>query len=127
MLLTPLRRKVMVLNEKKSIRNLLCLLERIESETTLTQAGEPLQALLDERRFDAVVLDLRHSNRRDREEVRGIREVRVGRAGKLLVLIAEVNGPRTMDLFERYILNGLPQALLWLVSHCYHSPQQASL
>lgn len=127
MLLTPLRRKVMVLNEKKSIRNPLCLLERIESETTLTQAGEPLQALLDERRFDAVVLDLRHSNRRDREEVRGIREVRVGRAGKLLVLIAEVNGPRTMDLFERYILNGLPQALLWLVSHRYHSPQQASL
>jgi DNA-binding NtrC family response regulator len=127
MLVTPLRRKVMVLNDKKSIRNLLCLLERIESETTLTQAGEPLQSLLDERRFDAVVLDMRRSNPKDREEMRGIREVRVGRAGKLLILIAEVNGPRTMDLFERYILNGLPRALLWLVSHRYHSPQAARM
>jgi DNA-binding NtrC family response regulator len=127
MLVTPLRRKVMVLNDKKSIRNLLCLLERIESETTLTQAGEPLQSLLDERRFDAVVLDMRRSNLRDKEEMRGIREVRVGRAGKLLILIAEMNGPKTMDLFERYILNGLPQALLWLVSHRYHSPQPARM
>jgi DNA-binding NtrC family response regulator len=117
----------MVLNDKKSIRNLLCLLERIESETTLTQAGEPLQSLLDERRFDAVVLDMRHSNPREREEMRGIREVRVGRAGKLLILIAEVNGPKTMELFERYILSALPQALLWLVSHRYHPPQPARM
>ena len=117
----------MVLNDKKTIQNLLSLLKRIESETTLTQAGEPLQSLLDERRFDAVVLDMRHSKPREREEMRGIREVRVGRAGKLLILIAEANGPKSMDLFERYVLNGLPPSLLWLVSHRYHPAQTARL
>lgn len=121
---TPLRRKVLVLNDKKSVRNLTFLLNKIESENGLPGAGEPLLSLLDHKQFDAVVLDLRRSSRRIREEVRGIGEIRAGRAGKLLVIVAEVNGPQTMALLERYIFNGLPEALLWLVSHRYKPRQQ---
>ncbi len=124
MLSNPLRRKVLVLNDKKSVRNLLVLLKRIGGEDSLTSAGEPLQALDDDRQFEAVVLDMRSSDRKRNAEIRGIGEVRVGRAGKLLVIIAEVNGPQTMDLLERYTVNGLPETLLWLVSHRYKPRRQ---
>jgi hypothetical protein len=118
MLSTPLRRRVLVLNDKRSVRNLLFLLEKIGSEQ-LTPAGEPLLALPGQKKFDAIVLDMRRLDGKPGDEVRGIGEVHVGRAGKLLVIIAEVNGPQTMDLLERYVLNGLPEGLLWLVSHRY--------
>ena len=124
MLPAPMRRKVLILDDKKAVRNLFILLNRIGSENTFTPAGEPLQALFDQKLLEAVVLDLRCLNRRTRSEVRGIGEIRVGRAGRLLVIIAEVNGPQTMELFERYILNGLPETLLWLVSHRYKSRQR---
>jgi CheY-like chemotaxis protein len=124
MVSTPLCRKVLVLNDKKSVRNLIFLLKKIESENGLPGAGEPLLALLDQKQFDAVVLDLRCSNRRTREEVRGIGKIRAGRVGKLLVIVTEVNGPQTLVLLERYIFNGLPEALLWLVSHRYKPRQQ---
>lgn len=124
MLSIPLRRKVLVLNDKKSVRNVLVLLKRIGGEDSLTSAGEPLQALDDDRQFEAVVLDMRSSEQKKSEEIRGIGEVRVGRAGKLLVIIAEVNGPQTMDLLERYTVNGLPETLLWLVSHRYKPRRQ---
>jgi hypothetical protein len=124
MLPAPLRRKVLILNDRKAVRNLLTLLNKIGSENSLIPAGEPLQALLDQKLVEAVVLDLRSLNRRASHEIRGIGEIRVGQAGKLLVIIAQVNGPQTMELFERYTLNGLPETLLWLVSHRYKPRKQ---
>jgi DNA-binding response OmpR family regulator len=116
-----LHRKVLFLNDEPSIRNLLSLLKRFERENTLTATGDPLLASLDQKQFDAAVIDLRSSRLKAGDEVRGIRKIRAGWVGKLLVIIAEVNGPKTLDLLERYLLNGLPDALLWLVSHPYNS------
>ncbi|HEX5411620.1 MAG TPA: hypothetical protein VFZ27_07135 [Terriglobia bacterium] len=116
-------RKVLVLNDGSSVRNLKVLLESLDRERTLSESGELLMAMLYQRQFDAVVLDLRDSNRRRAEEIRGIGEIRAGRVGKLLVVVVEVNGPKSLDLLERYILNGLPAALVWLISHRYQSPQ----
>ena len=124
MLSAPVRRKVLVLNDKPSIRNLLFLLKKIEGENSPTAAGEPSLASLYQKPLDAVVLDLRWTNRSTRDEVHGIGGIRVGRAGKLMVIIIEVNGPKTMDLLERYVLNGLPGALLWLVGHRYKPRQR---
>jgi CheY-like chemotaxis protein len=118
-----LRRKILVLNDDPAIRNLLCFLKEFDRESTVTANGEPLQASLNEKRFDAVVLDMRGPQRKTAEEMRGIGEIRAERVGKLLVIVANVNGPKTLDLFERYILNGLPGALLWLIGYRYESPQ----
>ncbi|HXH48666.1 MAG TPA: hypothetical protein VNM47_04780 [Terriglobia bacterium] len=118
-----LHRKVLVLNDQPSIRNLLCLLKNFDSENTLAVSGGFLVASLNEKQFDAVVLDMRRPDWNATKEMRGIGEIRAGFVGKLLVVVAEVNGPKTLDLFERYILNGLPGALLWLISHRYQSPQ----
>lgn len=123
MLSVPFRRKVLVLNEKLAIRNLLNLLKKVDRENLCSASGVTQLASLAQGQLDAVVLDLRCSNRKMRDEIRGIGEVRTGRAGRLLVIVAEVNGPKSMDLFERYVFKGLPEALLWLVSHRYQLRQ----
>ena len=123
MAVESLHRKVLVLNDGPSIRNLLCLLKNFDIESTLAVSGGFLVGSLNEKQFDAVVLDMRRPDRNTPNEMRGIGEIRAGFVGKLLFVVAEVNGPKTLDLFERYILHGLPGALLWLISHRYQSPQ----
>lgn len=127
MVAVSLHRKILVLNDGPSIRNLHSLLENLDREDSLSASGKVLMAMLDEKRFDAVVLDARDSNRRRGEEMRGIGEIRAGRVGKLLVVGVEVNGPKSLDLLERYIVKGLPGALLWLISHRYQAPQARHL
>lgn len=122
-----LHRKILVLNDGPSLRHLRNLLENLRREHALTASGAILMAMLDDKRFDAVVLDVRDSNRRGAEEMHGIGEIRAGRVGSLLVVGVEVNGPKSLDLFERFILKGLPGALLWLISHRYQAPQPRRL
>ena len=123
MVTVSLHRKILVLNDGPSIRNMQNLLESLDREHSLAESGELLMAMLHRGPFDAIVLDLRDSNRRRAEEVRGIGEIRAGRVGQLLVVVVEVNGPKSLHLLERYILKGLPGALLWLISHRYEAPQ----
>jgi hypothetical protein len=122
-----LHRKILVLNDGPSIRNLRHLLERLDREHTLSASGEILMGMLDGKRFDAVVLDVRDSNPRRGEEMHGIGEVRAGRVGRLLVVGVEVNGPKSLVLLERFILKGLPGALVWLIGHRYRAPQARRL
>ena len=114
------RRKILVLRDDPSIRNLLTLIKHMERD----KAGdeEPLPAELDRNQFEAAILDVRCSQMAG-EEVRGIREFRPRLVGKQLVITAEVNGPKTLNLVERYLTKGLPQTLLWLISHRYQSPE----
>jgi CheY-like chemotaxis protein len=124
MALIAQHRKVLVLNDNPSIRNLVSLLKDLGREDTPTESGERLLASLIEEQFQAVVLDMRCLGRKIVEEIHGIGEIRAERVGTLLVIVVEVNGPKTLDLLERYILNGLPGALLWLVSYRYQSPRR---
>lgn len=116
-------RKVLVLNDEPSIRNLLTLVKELERGNAVDANGETLLAAISRRHFDAVVLDLRCPKRRLGGEIRGIREFRPSRVGTMLVINAEVNGPKSLDMVERYLISGLPHSLLWLVSHRYESPQ----
>jgi hypothetical protein len=121
MAVAALRRKVLVLNEQPSVRNLLFLLKRYERENSLEPTSDSSLGSLDHKEFDAVVLDLRPPSGGTGNEVRGIKNIRGGWVGKLLVIIAEVNGPKTLELLERYLFDGLPEALLWLVSNPHNS------
>jgi hypothetical protein len=118
-------RKVLVLNNKPSIRNLVRLLKDLGHDDTPTESGERLLASLIKDQLQSVVLDLRCLARKTGEEIHGIGEIRAEHVGKLLFIVVGVNGPKTLKLLERYILNGLPSALLWLVSHRYQLPRRA--
>jgi len=118
---TPLRRQVLVLADKPSVRNLLFLMKKLESENaadgstsavaTLTEAGQP----------GTVIVDMRCREHRSSDEIHGISKIQASRLGKILTITVEVNGPKTMGLVDRYLSSGLPGPLLWLVSHRYQT------
>lgn len=119
----PLRRLVLVLSGGASIRNLLSLLKKLESENAAEGIASAVAALTSGCSFESVILDMRCATRRSGGEVYGIRKVQPGPLGKTLAITAEVNGPKSMKLIERYISSGLHSSLLWLVSHSYRRPQ----
>ena len=116
-------RKVMFLNDEPAIGNLLALLKRFDRENALTETGNSFLDSLDQNKFDAIILDLRSSPAKANNEIRGIGKIRAGCMGKLLVIVADVNGPKTLELLERYLFKGLPEGLLWLLSHHYPPSQ----
>lgn len=118
---TPLRRQVLVLADEPSVRNLLFLMKKLESENAADGSANAVAALTEAGQPEAVILDLRCRESRPGEEIHGISNVQTGRVGRMLTITVEVNGPKTMSLVERYLSGGLPGALLWLVSHRYQS------
>jgi len=112
----------MTLAEEPPIRNLQNLVKRLEVENPADCKGLS-DAILDRRRYDKIILDLRYPDPLRSVEVHGIRRIQASRVGRILSVTAEVNGPKTLTMVERYLVNGLPAALLWLVSHRYRSRQ----
>ena len=101
-------RKVLVLSAGPYIRNLLALMQELDSQNRMD--AEPLLATINRQEFDAVVLDLRWSDLKPQDEVRGLREIRPAWEGNLLVITAEINGPKTLDMLEQYLVTGLPES-----------------
>lgn len=121
MALNPLHRQVLFLVDEPRIRNLQTLVKRLAVENPADESQGVAKAIMNRKQFDAVILDLRCPNRRPEAEVHGIGKIQASRLGRTLAVTAEVNGPKTLDLVERYLVNGLPGPLLWLVSHRYWS------
>lgn len=122
MAFNSLHRQIMTLAEEPPIRNLQNLVKRLEVENPADCKGLS-DAILDRRRYDKIILDLRYPDPLRSVEVHGIRRIQASRVGRILSVTAEVNGPKTLTMVERYLVNGLPAALLWLVSHRYRSRQ----
>jgi CheY-like chemotaxis protein len=116
-----LHRRVLVLMDAPTIRNLLNLVRALQNETADEECANAVNAISNRKQFDAVVLDLRCSNRPAGGEVRGIHRIHFSTLGRVLAITAQASGPSTMDLIERYLVSGLPSTLLWLISHRYNS------
>jgi hypothetical protein len=121
--INPLHRQILFLVNEPPIRNLQTLVKRLEGENPADGSEGVAKAIMNRKRFDSVILDLRCPNRRPGVEIHGIGKIQASRVGRTLAVTAEVNGPKTLDLVERYLVNGLPGPLLWLVSHRYRSRQ----
>jgi hypothetical protein len=97
----------------------MTLMKRLDSQNA--KGRGPLLAAVNHRKFDTVVLDVRWPDKKPQNEVHGLGEIRPGWVGKSLVVTAEINGPKTLKVLEQYLINGLPNALLWLISHRYQT------
>lgn len=115
----PIHRKVLVLKEELAIQRLFIFVKRVEKEASPDGNRASPLAEVNRRHFEEVVVDLRCTRKRSQNEVRGVGEIRPSLMGKTLVISIQVNGPETLGLVERYLLNRLPPALLWLVCHRY--------
>ncbi|HUZ46395.1 MAG TPA: hypothetical protein VMW54_07130 [Terriglobia bacterium] len=112
------QRKVLIFGDEPSIRNLLHIFaEKLKRQNAGTQDPAAALTAISRQSFDEVLLDLRCSNPKNKNGARGIGEIQPSLMGRVLVIAAEVSDPETMDLVERYLLNGLPRSLLWLVSN----------
>lgn len=113
------RRKVLVLRNEPSIQNLLALVTKLGRESTVYESGQLPLASIYRTQFDSVLLDLRCLSRQQPEgQAYKIHEIRPSLVGKVLVITAEVSSPKTLELVERYLADGLPRTLLWLLCRC---------
>lgn len=115
----PKHRKVLVLKDELAIQRLFIFVKRVEKEDSPDGNGESALAELNRRHFEEIIVDLRCPRSRSKSEVRGVGEIRPCLMGKTLVIAIQVNGPETLGMVERYLLNRLPPALLWLICHRY--------
>jgi hypothetical protein len=119
-----LQRNVLVLTDTISIRNLFYLMGKLDSENAAEGSGNAMAAIAERECYDTIILVMRCSDGRSGRDVHGISKVHSSRVGRTQTVTVEANGPETVALVERYLLSGLPGALLWLVSHRYKSPRQ---
>ncbi len=99
------RRKVLIVEDEPSIRNVLyVLLAALGCEGDVAYTGQQALAMISRERFDAVLLDLRCNNLAPDDVVAGIKELRPSLVGRVLVITGEVTDPRTMELIERHCL-----------------------
>ncbi len=104
------RRKVLIVEDEPSIRNLLyVLLAGIGCEAETATSGAQALALVEREKFDALLLDLRCLNVRPDEVVSGVQRIRPSLIGRVLVVTGEVADQQTLDLIEQHFLLQVPR------------------
>jgi CheY-like chemotaxis protein len=102
---TRQQRRVLIVEDEPSIRNILyVLLAGLGCEGDAVPDGQQALARIRREEFDAVLLDLRCSNINAENVVPEIQEIRPSLVGRVLVITGEVADAVTLDLIERYCL-----------------------
>jgi two-component system response regulator PilR (NtrC family) len=105
----PPRRKVLIIEDEPSIRNVLyVLLAGLGYDGDA--ASDPHQALsmIRKDQFDAVLLDLRTAQLP--QMVSAITELRPSLVGRVLVITGEVSDPKTLEMLARYAVPHVPRS-----------------
>jgi DNA-binding NtrC family response regulator len=109
----PARRKVLIIEDEPSIRNVLyVLLAALGCEGDVAYSGQQALAMIRREKFDAVLLDLRCSNVPAEHVVSQIKEIRPNLLGRVLVITGEVTDPQAMQLIEQHVLPHIPGSRL---------------
>ncbi len=105
-----IRRKVLIIEDEPSIRNILyVLLAGLNCEGDIAYSGQQALAMISRERFDAVLLDLRCINLPADQVVSQITEIRPNLVGRVLVITGEVSDPQTLEIIERHCLPYVPR------------------
>jgi CheY-like chemotaxis protein len=104
------RRKVLIIEDEPSIRNVLyVLLAGIGCDAETVSSGAEAMALVARQKFDALLLDLRCSNVQPEEVVGGVQRLRPSLVGRVLVVTGEVADQKSLDLIDRNFLLHVPR------------------
>jgi CheY-like chemotaxis protein len=96
------RRKVLVIEDESSIRNLIyVLLSALQCEGEFACSGQQALSMIARESFDAVLLDLRSSELPPGEIAREICEIRPSLVGRILFITGSVRDRQTLDFIER--------------------------
>jgi len=101
----PAHRRVLMIEDEPSIRNVLyVLLAAAGCEGDVAYSGQQALAMISREKFDAVLLDLRCTNAPAEHVVSQIKEIRPSLLGRVLVITGEVTDPQAVELIERHML-----------------------
>jgi hypothetical protein len=120
---TPLTREVLVLIDDVSIRNLFYLMRRLAAEDPANGGEVAMAAIVDREQYDAVILDMRCPEEQPGDDVHGVGKVQATMMGRMLTIVAEVDGPQTPPLVERYLFSGFPGSHIGLFAPRFPSPR----
>ena len=112
----PPRRKVLIIEDEPSIRNVLyVLLAGVGCDSDVAHDTEQALSMIRQKRFDAVLLDLRSAP--GPHVVSAITKLRPNLVGRVLVMIGEVSDPTTLEMLERsavpHVLRSRVTSDLW--------------
>ncbi|MGH9355365.1 MAG: response regulator [Terriglobia bacterium] len=97
-----MRRKVLVIEDESSIRNMIyVLLGALKCEGEVAYSGQQALAMIRRESFDAVLLDLRCADFDPGEVVSTIHQIRPNLVGRILFITGEVSDGQTMQFIER--------------------------
>lgn len=106
----PARRKVLIIEDQPSIRNLLyVMLAGLGCDGAVASSARQALTMIGRENFDAVLLDLRCASQPAEEVVSQIKGIRPSLVGRVLVITGEVGDAQTMEVIERQCLPHLPQ------------------
>jgi two-component system response regulator PilR (NtrC family) len=101
----PVFRKVLVIEDEPSMRNVLyVLLAGLGCDGVAAYSGQQALAMISHESYDAVLLDLRCFNLPAEDVVTHIKNIRPSLLGRVLIITGEVSDPKTLELIERHCL-----------------------
>jgi DNA-binding response OmpR family regulator len=107
----PSRRKVLIIEDEPSIRNVLyVLLAGLGCDGDVAHDTQKALAMIRKDRFDAVLLDLRAAHLPPEEMVSAITELRPSLLGRVLVITGELSDPNTLEMLERCAVPHVPRS-----------------
>lgn len=102
---SPARRKVLIIEDDASIRNVLyVLLAAQRCDGDVATSGRQALAMISRETFDAILLDVRCQNVLPDQMLSQISELRPNLIGRVLVITGEVTDPKSLELIERNCL-----------------------
>jgi len=108
---SPPRRKVLIIEDEPSIRNVLyVLLAGLGCDGDVAPDTQHALAMIRKDRFDAVLLDLRSAHLPPEQMVAAITDLRPSLVGRVLVITGEVSDPRIIEELERNAVPHVPRS-----------------
>ena len=108
---TSSRRKVLIIEDEPSIRNVLyVLLAGLGCDGDVAHDTQKALSMIRKDRFDAVLLDLRAAHLPPEEMVSAIAELRPSLLGRVLVITGELSDPDTLAILERCAVPHVPRS-----------------
>ena len=105
------RRKVLIIEDEPSIRNVLyVLLAGVGCDGDVAHDTDQALSMIRKDQFDAVLLDLRSAHLPPEQMVSAITELRPSLVGRVLVITGEYSHPKTLEMLERYALPHVPRS-----------------
>jgi two-component system response regulator PilR (NtrC family) len=104
----PPRRKVLIIEDEPSIRNVLyVLVAGLGYDGDSASDAQQALSMISKDQFDAVLLDLRSAQLP--QMVSAITELRPSLVGRVLVITGEASAPGTIEMLERYAVPHVPR------------------